>query len=184
VAGKRGFMSLKEIRMTKISDEDVEEISVMIRGTMQVPNTTSEANGNPDEIPTEIDKRWLSRMRKLSEDSIKSLEEGAKHVMTACTFFITVYAFVMSDASRRSDMVDRTPVVFAAPLVLFASSMVSAVFALLPLRYRTNLVSVTRAKDTWLKIVNDKSRALWIAVSFLILGLFVFTLGLVVYCGG
>jgi len=127
---------------------------------------------NPDEIPSETDLLWISRIRKLSEDSLKTLEEGAKSIMTGCTLFITVYAFILSEAQDKSRVATNAPLVFAAPLVFLALSMISAVLVVLPLRrYETNEGSVTGAKDAWLDIAGRKYWALWIALIFLTLGL-------------
>ena len=171
--------------MTRSTDGTTKETPVVIYGTLRVASAAQEATGgSDDDVLTDEDRLWLDLARKLVEDSTKSLEEGAKQVMTACTFFITVYAFILSEASDRSAMSSETPLLFAAPLVLFSLSMVSAVVALVPFRYRVVLSSITGAEATWSKITRDKSQAVRIAITFLVFGLSAFVATLVVYCLG
>ena len=171
--------------MTRSTSQDGQETHIMIHGIMQSLEHPAEPaiGGDPSEIPTKDDMRWLARMSQLSEDSLKSLEEGAKSLMTACSFFITVYAFIFSEAKDKSEMVTDYPLLFAAPLGFFALAMLSALFVLIPLRYETNEYSVTKARDTWTKIAEDKYRTLLIAVVFTAVGFLALFIALVCYVG-
>lgn len=148
------------------------------------PQSIQASAGSVDEIPSLADKLWLTRIRKLSESSFKACEEGAKGIMTACTFFITVYSFLLSDAQEKSQVVRSSSWLFATPVLFLGVSLITAVMVLIPLRYDASEVSVTKAKRTWENALNDKYRAIWISFICLALGLISLGAVLVVYMGG
>ncbi len=124
-----------------------------------------------DNIPSKMDLFWIESIKGLSKDSLRSMEGGAKGLLTACSLLATVYIYVISNYFNTQIHFEFCSIVmFCLPIFFFILSIFSSIMVLYPNKYKVNLYSPLQCKKTLEKIGRRNSRWLRWALILLIFG--------------
>ena len=124
---------------------------------------------NPDAIGepvTELDEFWLDTARTAVKESVASLEEAAKQLITAVTLVEGIYFAAVSWSDMQKVMAASgseawlTIALFVSPIVLWLFCLFFAVRVFTPEIYKTNLSSPEMAEQFCRKMVRYKHRNL------------------------
>lgn len=125
----------------------------------------------PDPNIEETRQFWRETGRELVRESIKSIDETARQVITVAGILEGLYFHAISFSNIRGQMVDGAIYIFLAPLVLLMVSLVAAFSVFFPERYRINILSSQGSQATYEAIVKSKLLAMRVATVFLLLGI-------------
>jgi hypothetical protein len=140
----------------------------------------------PGAFVSSLDKFWLDTARGSVKESIGSLEEAAKQLITAVTLLQGIYfvAISFSDVKKAMDVEGGFGwlriLLFIGPIILWLFCLILAVKVFKPETYKTNLSSPDLAKETLMKIVQYKKGMLDKAYIMLLIG-FIPLIGAVLY---
>jgi hypothetical protein len=152
--------------------------------------SVNQKNDHQQEIPgafvSSLDNFWLDTARGAVKESIGSLEEAAKQLITAVTLLQGIYfaAISFSDVKKAMDVEGvfgwLKILLFVSPIILWLICLVLAVKVFKPETYKTNLSSPDLAKETLMMIVQYKKAKLDQAYLMLLIG-FVPLIGAILY---
>jgi hypothetical protein len=140
----------------------------------------------PGAVVSSLDNFWLETARGSVKESIGSLEEAAKQLITAVTLLQGIYfaAISFSDVKKAMDVEGVLGwlriLLFVAPIILWLACLILAVQVFKPETYTTNLSSPDLAKETLMKIVRYKKEKLDQAYLMLLIG-FIPLIGAILY---
>jgi hypothetical protein len=140
----------------------------------------------PGALVSSLDKFWLEAARGTVKESIGSLEEAAKQLITAVTLLQGIYfaAISFSDVKKTIDVQGTFGwlriLLFVAPIIFWLICLILAVKVFKPETYKTNLSSPDLAKETLTNIVQYKKEKLDQAYSMLLIG-FIPLIGAILY---
>ena len=135
---------------------------------------------------TDLDEFWLEIARGTVKESISSLEEAAKQLISAVTLVEGIYFAAVSFSDlRKVTAVQGTDawlrvLLFVSPIVIWLICLFFAVRVFTPETYRTNLSSPELAEGVYKEMVGYKHRNLKRAYWALMAG-FVMMVAAVVY---
>lgn len=122
-------------------------------------------------IPSQMDLFWIESIKGLSKDSLRSMEEGAKGLLTACSLLVTVYIYIISNYLNSQNHFEFSSIVlFCLPIFFFILSIFSSIMVLYPSKYQVNLYSPLQCKKTLEKIGRRNCRWMRWALILLIFG--------------
>ncbi|MDD2755893.1 MAG: hypothetical protein PHS80_10245 [Methanothrix sp.] len=128
--------------------------------------------GNPaapdaiGEPVTELDEFWLETARTAVRESVASLEEAAKQLISAVTLVEGIYFAAISFSDLRKVMAVQGPEawlrigLFVLPIVIWLVCLFFAVRVFTPRSYETNLSSPQIAEQLYRELVGYKHRNL------------------------
>jgi hypothetical protein len=152
-------------------------------GANNQDNSQIDVSGAP---VSSLDKFWLDAAREANKDSIGSLEEAAKQLITAVTLLQGIYfaAISFSDVKKTMDVEGNFGLLrillFIGPIILWLICLILAVQVFKPETYSTNLSSPDLAKETLTAIVQYKKKRLDQAYLALLFG-FIPLIGAIIY---
>lgn len=124
---------------------------------------TPDAIGEP---VTDLDEFWVDTARTSVKESVASLEEAAKQLITAVTLVEGIYFAAVSWSDMKKVMAASgteawlTIALFVSPIVLWLACLFFAVRVFTPENYKTNLSSPEMAERFYRKMVRYKHRNL------------------------
>ena len=124
----------------------------------------------PDANLEEARSFWRETGRELVRESIKSLDETARQIITVAGILEGLYFHAISFSDIRGAVSGSSTWLYLLPLVILLISLVSAFAVFFPDRYRINILSSTGSQAIYEAIVSSKLLAMRIAAVFLILG--------------
>ncbi len=127
----------------------------------------------PEELPFEGEARefWREMARTLIRESITSVDETAKQVVTAAGVLAGLYFNAIAFGDLRGAVKgfgELWP--YLLPIVFLLGSLFFALFVFLPSSYRVNLHSSHGARQVYERVVRRKLLHLRLAAAFLLLG--------------
>lgn len=146
--------------------------------------------GAPDAVGepvTDLDDFWLQTARGMVKESIASLEEAAKQLISAVTLVEGIYFAAVSFSDLRKVMaVQGTDawlriILFISPIVFWLICLFFAVRVFTPETYKTNLSSPDLAKKAYNDAVGHKHRNLKRAYWALLIGFVPLLIAMVYY---
>lgn len=137
----------------------------------------------PDPNLEEGRRFWRELGRGLVSESIKTVDETARQIITVTGLLEGLYFHAISFSDLRSQLTGLDKLIYIAPLALLLVSLVAAFAVFFPDRYRVNIFSSTGSKETFEAIVRSKLFAMRVAAAFLILGVGGVALAMVAYLG-
>lgn len=115
---------------------------------------------------TDLDEFWLETARTAVKESIGSLEEAAKQLITAVILVEGIYFAAVSFSDLKKAMAVAgldawlRVLLFVSPIVIWLICLFFAVRVFTPENYKTNLRSPTLAEQVYREIVGYKHRNL------------------------
>jgi len=148
-------------------------------GTPDVPEVTAAP-------VTDLDLFWLEIARGIVKESIGSLEDAARQLITAVTLVEGIYFAAVSLSDVRKVMAGAGQAVwgvllFTTPIILWLICLIFAISVYTPESYRTNLRSPDLAKEVYQEIVAYKHRMLRRAHFALLIGFIPVIIAIVYY---
>jgi hypothetical protein len=147
-------------------------------------------SGAPDAIGepvTDLDEFWLQTARDTVKESIGSLEEAAKQLISAVTLVEGIYfaAVSFSDLRKVTAVLGMDAwlriILFVSPIVLWLVCLFFAVRVFTPETYKTNLSSPELAEGVYKEMVGYKHRNLKRAYWALMAGFVMMVVAVVYY---
>ena len=136
---------------------------------------------------TELDEFWLEIARDTVKESISSLEEAAKQLISAVTLVEGIYFATVSFSDlRKVTAVQGTDawlrvLLFVSPIVIWLICLFFAVRVFTPETYKTNLSSPELAEGVYKEMVGYKHRNLKRAYWALMAGFVMMVVAVVYY---
>lgn len=139
----------------------------------------ADSAGAPDAVGedvTDLDEFWLETARTVVKESIGSLEEASKQLITAVTLVEGIYFAAVSFSDLKKIMAVAgldawlRIIIFVSPIVIWLICLFFAVRVFTPENYKTNLSSPTLAEQVYREIVGYKRRNLKRAYWALLIG--------------
>ncbi len=126
------------------------------------------------------DKIWLERMKNLTTDSIKSVEEAAKQLIAMITVMQGIYAAVLAFSGIKRIPEDNliAALFYALPIVLWLLSLFFALNVFKSRKYQHYSNSPDSCKETFNKIANYKYRHLNLSYACFVLSFLVAIAGI------
>ena len=139
--------------------------------------------------PSAMDRFWLETARSVSKESISSLEDAAKQIITITSLTQGIYFAAISFSDLKKALVVHDwqgwllVLLFASPIMLWLVSLAFAVRVFSPETYKTNLQSPDLAREMLQEIVAYKHSQLKSAHKALLLGFVLLVVNIIVYLG-
>ncbi len=130
---------------------------------------TEEKPIEPPVISQEPNPFWRETAQTLVGESIASIEEVAKQLISLNGVLETVYFTVITFSDLKSELTDVTAVIYLAPVLLWLLSLVFSVLTLSPKNYAININSSSDSKERFNEILSIKYAKLLWSELFLIL---------------
>ena len=134
-----------------------------------------------DDVPSEMELYWIQCLKDLSKESIKSLDEGAKGILTASSLILTVYIFLISSLIKNNiTFINSTSIAISlSPILFLIFAIISSVWIFYPDNNKVNFYSAKDSKNALEKISRRKSS--WMKFSLFLLFLGVISLALIIF---
>lgn len=148
---------------------------------------TSANNENqivPSMQASNLDTFWIETMRKLAQESTKSIEDAAKQLIAIISLLQTIYFAAVSFSSLKSSLNSKDPLMvllFLSPIALWLISLALAILVFIPKSYDTNLESPSQSASTFKEIVSFKQKVLFGSYLVLIAGFLMLLVCIFVY---
>jgi hypothetical protein len=114
---------------------------------------------------------WRETGRNLVRESIGSIDETAKQILTVAGILIGLYFNAIAFGGLRGTIDDPVLVAtYLAPIALLIASVTAALWVFFPGRYDLNILSSAGTKQVYERVLHRKLRALRIGSIFLVLG--------------
>ena len=151
-----------------------------------MPDEMTEVQGAQ---PSAMDRFWLETARNAAKESIASLEEAAKQLITVTSLTQGIYfaAISFSDLKKALVVQDQQGwllvLLFASPIVFWLISLGYAIRVFTPETYKTNLQSPDLAREMLQEITTYKQKQLQNAYHALLIGFLLLVANIVIYLG-
>jgi len=132
-------------------------------------------------IPLTLDEEfWMTKMKDITADSIKSIEEAGKHIIGMITVMQGIYAAVLAFSGIKEipEANILSAIFYVSPILLWLISLFFALRVFITKKYVYYTNSPDSAKDTFLKISACKQKNLKISYFFLCLSFVIAVLGI------
>ena len=135
---------------------------------------------------TELDQFWLKMARRIVKESIGSLEDAARQLITVVTLVEGIYFAAISFSDVRKVLTSPgqpawVVFLFISPIILWLICLVFAIRVFSPESYRSNMSSPELAKNVYLEIVAYKHKMLRRAYLSLLIGFIPFIIAIGYY---
>jgi len=153
---------------------------------MQRP-TNTEVHEISGQQVTSIDKFWLETGEFLIKESIPSLENAAKQLISITSILQTIYFAAISFSNLQKEIASIeqykiiVSIIFISPIVCWIVAIAFATLVFIPQSYQTNLKSPTSNERLFLQIAERKHQSLHRAHIWLLLGFFFLLVVLLFY---
>ncbi len=143
----------------------------------------------PSGQPSAMDRFWLETARSASKESIGTLEEAAKQLISITSLTQGIYFAAISFSDLKKALVVQDwhgwllVLLFASPIAAWLVSLAFSVRVFTPETYKTNLQSPDLAKDMLQDIVAYKHKQLKSAHKALLVGFVLLVVNIIVYLG-
>ena len=129
---------------------------------------------NPD------DEFWITKMKDITADSIKSVEEAGKHIIGMITVMQGIYAAVLAFSGIKEipEANILAAIFYVSPILLWLISLFFALRVFITKKYVYYTNSPDSSKDTFQKISEHKQKNLNISYIFLCLSFVIAVLGI------
>lgn len=124
---------------------------------------------SPDPNIEEARAFWRETGRELVRDSIKTIDEAARQIITVAGILEGLYFHAISFSDIRATLTDVKIIIFMLPLVLLTTSLFVAFIVFFPENYRINILSSTGSKETYENILRGKMRFTRLSAILLVL---------------
>jgi hypothetical protein len=126
----------------------------------------------PDPNLEEARAFWRETGRELVKESIKTIDETARQIITVAGILEGLYfhAISFSDMRQQGALAGGTLVIYTLPLALLVFSLITAFIVFFPEHYRLNILSSTGSKAAYEEIIKKKLLYMRLAAVLLILG--------------
>ena len=115
---------------------------------------------------------WRETGRNLVRQSIGSIDDAAKQILTVAGLLIGLYFNAIAFGDLRGTIDDPVQVaVYLAPIALLIASVTAALWVYFPGKYDLNILSSAGTKQVYERVLHRKLRALKIGSIFLVLGI-------------
>lgn len=125
--------------------------------------------GEPPAIVPEPDPFWRRNARKLVESSADTLDNMAKQMITLTSLLEGLYFHAITFSDLRGTLSGWLIWCYMAPIILWMTSLLFAIWALFPKTYIINICSSRSSKETYEHIVSEKNLRLRISAALLVL---------------
>ncbi len=126
-------------------------------------------NEEPPVISPEPNPFWKENAKNLVSESIATVEEVAKQLITVNSALEAVYFTAITFSDIKGNLTYLTGVIYLSPVLLWLLSLVFAVLVLSPKNYAININSSSDSKERFIEIVSKKHLMLKWSELFLIL---------------
>lgn len=126
-------------------------------------------NEEPPVISPEPNPFWKENAKNLVSESIATVEEVAKQLITVNSALEAVYFTAITFSDIKGNLTYLTGAIYLSPVLLWLLSLVFAVLVLSPKKYAININSSSDSKERFIEIVTRKYLMLKWSELFLIL---------------
>jgi hypothetical protein len=124
------------------------------------------------DLVTEAAAFWKETGRTLVRQSISSIDDTAKHILSVAGILIGLYFNAIAFGDLRGAIDDPVQVaIYLAPIALLIASVTAALWVFLRSQYSLNILSSGGAKQVYEEVLRRKMRALRIGSICLVLGI-------------
>ena len=124
----------------------------------------------PDPNLEEARAFWRETGRELVKESIKTIDETARQIITVAGILEGLYFHAISFSDIRGVLAGGTLVIYTLPLALLVLSLITAFIVFFPEHYRLNILSSTGSKAAYEDIIKKKLLYMRLAAVLLVLG--------------
>ena len=137
----------------------------------------------PDPNLEEARAFWRQTGRELVKESIKTVDETARQIITVTGILVGLYFHAISFSDIRQDgaLSGGTLLIYILPLALLVFSLVAAFLVFFPERYRINILSSAGSQKVYEDIVRNKLFFMRLAAVLLMLGVASVGLAMVIF---
>lgn len=156
------------------------------RGVMTQGKDVPEAVSEP---VTDQDHFWLEIAQGMAKESVSSLEEAAKQLITVASLLQGIYFAAISFSDLKKVLVVQDikgwllVILFTGPIIPWLLSVGLAIQVFKPESYETNLRSPKLSHEVYKKVVEYKQRYLHYAHWALLAGSMLLVINIIVYLG-
>ncbi len=126
-------------------------------------------NEEPPLASPEPNPFWRENAQRLVGESIPTIEEVAKQLITVNSILEGIYFAAITFSEIKPVLTASVAAIYLAPILFWLLSLIFAVLTLSPKSYAININSSQDAKDRYSEIVSRKYRWLTLSEVFLIL---------------
>ena len=129
---------------------------------------------------TPDDEFWITKMKEITADLIKSIEEAGKHIIGMITVMQGIYAAVLAFSGIKEipEANILAAIFYVSPILLWLISLFFALRVFITKKYVYYTNSPDSSKDTFQKITDHKQKNLKISYIFLCLSFVIAVLGI------
>ncbi len=126
-------------------------------------------NDEPPVVTPEPNPFWRENATKLLGESISTIEDVAKQLITVNSLLEGIYSHAITFSAVKPVLTSWIAAIYLAPIFLWLLSLVFAVLTLSPKAYKININSTLDSKETFEEIVSKKHGMLKVSEAFLII---------------